>query len=160
MIFRSHVMKMMPKLKFPAAAAVFAVLVFFGGNFSELPAQPDSRAGLSRSTEQAIRLYHEGQDNEAMDRFMDILVKGTPSEKSLANSYISRITLRMNTGIPSQKDPGTDGGVLKEVESAKQVQVRQQPGFKDLAPSEEEAAAQEEPEAQKTRIADKINSKI
>src|SRR3989339_2110706 len=82
--------------------------------------------GLSRSTEQAIRLYHEGQDNEAMDRFMDILVKGTPSEKSLANSYISRITLRMNTGIPSQKDPGTDGGVLKEVESAKQVQVRQQ----------------------------------
>ena len=30
--------------------------------------------------EQAIRLYHEGQDTEAMDRFMQILVKGTPSE--------------------------------------------------------------------------------
>jgi len=152
---------MKKKLKLKIASAACAALVFVCGHFSAQGAQPDPKgSGLSRSTEQAIRLYHEGQDNEAMDRFMDILVKGTPSEKSLANSYISRITLRMNTGIPSQKDPGTDGGVLKEVESAKQVQVRQQPGFKDLAPSEEEAAAQEEPEAQKTRIADKINSKI
>ncbi|OGS29919.1 MAG: hypothetical protein A2218_12215 [Elusimicrobia bacterium RIFOXYA2_FULL_53_38] len=152
---------MKKNLKFGIAAAVCAALLSVCAHFPAQGAQPDPRgSGLSRSTEQAIRLYHEGQDNEAMDRFMDILVKGTPSEKSLANSYISRITLRMNTGVPSQKDQGADGGVLKEVEGDKQVQVRQQPGFKDLAPSEEEAAAQEEPEAQKTRIADKINARI
>jgi len=161
MIFRSHVMKMMPKLKFPAAAAVFAVLVFFGGNFSELPAQPDSRAGMSRSMEQAIRLYHEGQDNEAMDRFMDILVKGSPSEKSMANEYISRITLRMNTGIQTFRDQGTEGGVMKDVEGVRRVPVRSQAAAgEDLVPSEEEAAVREAPETRQARVAEKISERI
>jgi len=142
-------------------AAVCAALLFFSWQFPVLGASTDAPgSGLSRSMEQAIRLYHEGQDNEAMDRFMDILVKGTPSEKSLANSYISKITLRMNTGVPSQRDQADDGGVLKEVEGTKQVPVRQQLAAQDLAPSEEEAAAEATPEAQKTRIADKINEKI
>ncbi len=57
-----------------------------------------NRSGISRNMEQAIRLYEAGQDNAAMDRFMDILMKGTPSEKALANEYISKITLRMNAG--------------------------------------------------------------
>ena len=35
---------------------------------------------------------------------MDILIKGTPLEKSLANEYISKITLRMNSGVSY---PGT-----------------------------------------------------
>ena len=144
------------------AAGVTAALLFFCGLFYVQGAQPPETkgSGLSRSMEQAIRLYHEGQDNEAMDRFMDILVKGTPSEKSLANSYISRITLRMNTGVPTQQDQGADGEVLKEVEGTKQVPVRQQLIERNLAPSEEEAAAEAEPEAQKARISEKISDKI
>ncbi|PIS46797.1 MAG: hypothetical protein COT17_06745 [Elusimicrobia bacterium CG08_land_8_20_14_0_20_51_18] len=65
----------------------------------------------SREMEQAIRLYQEGKDNDAMDRFMDILVKGSPSEKSLANEYISKITLRMNTGVNTVEDKGADSSV-------------------------------------------------
>ena len=159
-MYRSHMTKIFTRAK--TAAAACAALLFFCGLFYVQGAQPPETrgSGLSRSMEQAIRLYHEGQDNEAMDRFMDILVKGTPSEKSLANSYISRITLRMNTGVQTQKDQGPDGGVLRDVEATKQVPVRRQPDTRDLAPSEEEAAAEAEPGAQKARISEKISEKI
>lgn len=65
----------------------------------------------SREMEQAIRLYQEGKDNDAMDRFMDIMVKGSPSEKALANDYISRITMRMNTGIDTTEDTSQNAPV-------------------------------------------------
>jgi len=154
-------MKMMSRLRFPAAAAVFTALMVFCGNFPASSGQPDSRAGMGRSMEQAIRLYHEGQDNEAMDRFMDILVKGTPSEKSMANDYISKITLRMNTGIQTFRDQGTEGGVMRDVEGARRAPVRSQTAEgEDLVPSEEEAAAREAPETRQARAAEKINERI
>ncbi|MBI4051777.1 MAG: OmpA family protein [Elusimicrobia bacterium] len=53
---------------------------------------------LSREMELAIRLYNRGKDEEAMDRFMNILVRGDPNEKALANDYLNRLTHRMNTG--------------------------------------------------------------
>ncbi|MBU2530369.1 MAG: hypothetical protein KKD35_04955 [Elusimicrobia bacterium] len=83
---------------FSVQVLVFSLLIFSG----DIRLNSQSRTsyeGLSRNMEQAIRLYHNGQDNEAMDRFMDIMIKGTPSEKSLANEYISKITLRMNSGV-------------------------------------------------------------
>ena len=46
----------------------------------------------SREMQQAITLYREGKNSDAMDRFMEILVNGTPEEKALANEYISKIT--------------------------------------------------------------------
>ena len=46
----------------------------------------------SREMQQAITLYREGKNPDAMDKFMDILVNGTPEEKALANEYISKIT--------------------------------------------------------------------
>ena len=155
-------MKKTSTFKFRAAAGVFAALLIFGGNFSRLNGQAGSAGGgLTRSMEQAIRLYHEGQDNEAMDRFMDILVKGTPSEKSLANDYISKITLRMNTGVPTLKDQGSDGGTMKEVAGTRQAAVqRQQASRQDLTPSEEEVAGQDDPQTQKSRTAEKISEKI
>ncbi|MEF3280165.1 MAG: hypothetical protein K6357_04280 [Elusimicrobiota bacterium] len=52
----------------------------------------------SREMQQAIRLYEEGKNTDAMDRFMDILVSGSPEEKSLANEYITKIT----NGVPPQ----------------------------------------------------------
>lgn len=144
------------------AAAACASLLFFCASFSVLGGQPPAAkgSGLSRSMEQAIRLYHEGQNNEAMDRFMDILVKGTPSEKSLANSYISKITLRMNTGVATQQDQDADEGALKEVEGPKEAPARPRQSRRDLAPSEEEAAAEAEPETEKARISEKISARI
>ncbi len=77
----------------------------------------------SREMEQAIRLYQEGKDNDAMDRFMDILIKGSPSEKSLANEYINKITMRMNTGIDSGGNDNPDSSV-REVPKEKDVKPK------------------------------------
>jgi outer membrane protein OmpA-like peptidoglycan-associated protein len=120
-----------------------------------------AKGGISRSMEQAIRLYHEGDDSEAMDRFMDILVKGTPSEKALANDYISKITLRMNTGVNTVKDRGADASTLSEVSTPVQKQAPRQGAARDEAYDEDEAGgAQDEAQAQKDRAADKINARI
>ena len=112
-------MKMNSTFNFRIAAAVCAALLFCGGNLPPLSGQTRSGGSeLTRSMEQAIRLYHEGQDNEAMDRFMDILAKGSPSEKSLANDYISKITLRMNTGVHTAKDSETEIGTMNPIMGA------------------------------------------
>ena len=65
-------------------------------------------AGLSRPMQIAVRFYEQGEDIQAMDRFMEILTKGDPSERSMANEYINLITHRMNTlggggGAPAPK---------------------------------------------------------
>jgi len=57
-----------------------------------------SRAGLSRAMSVAIRFYEQGEDVEAMDRFMEIMTKGDPAERSMANDYLNLISHRMNTG--------------------------------------------------------------
>jgi len=122
-----------------------------------------SKSGISRSMEQAIRLYHEGEDTEAMDRFMVILVKGTPSEKALANEYITKITLRMNTGVNTVKDRGAEPTTLTEVSQPKPAASRDTPlGIKASAADEEDAERgdRDDAEVQKERVSEKIASKI
>ncbi len=58
----------------------------------------------------AVHFYEQGEDIQAMDRFMEILTKGDPSERSMANEYINLITHRMNSvggggGNPAPKAP-------------------------------------------------------
>ncbi len=67
---------------------------------------------VSRSMRTAIQFYNKGDDTQAMDRFMEILTKGDPSERSMANEYINLITQRMNTsggygGSPAAPKSGT-----------------------------------------------------
>ncbi|MDD4004393.1 MAG: hypothetical protein PHW69_04225 [Elusimicrobiaceae bacterium] len=60
----------------------------------------DSRSGkpsMSRDMTQAVRLYRENRYNDAMDKFLDILVTGNPSEKAIANDYINRINQRFGS---------------------------------------------------------------
>ncbi|MHB0994759.1 MAG: OmpA family protein [Elusimicrobiales bacterium] len=137
------------------------LLAAFAGPLSTGLSAQAARSGISRSMEQAIRLYHEGEDTEAMDRFMDILVKGTPSEKALANEYITKITLRMNTGVNTIKDAGAEPTALTQVSPARPAVQTQALGMK--APSrqiqeieEQELGTQDE----KERVAEKVNSKI
>jgi outer membrane protein OmpA-like peptidoglycan-associated protein len=79
----------------------------------------------SRELNNAIRLYEEGKDNEAMDRFMDIVIKGKPSEKNLANEYINKITLRMN-GAYTDEESLTQSEVKNaEAENAKKDSSKQ-----------------------------------
>lgn len=132
-----------------------------------LSAQSDQtqRSGVSRSMDQAIRLYHDGEDTEAMDRFMDILVKGTPSEKSLANEYISKITLRMNTGVNTLKDKGAEPTTLNEVSTTRENQApreetRQQAKPEPVDEDNADGDQRDDVQAQKERVNDKISSKI
>lgn len=152
------------KLTLPGLMLMLA-LAYAGPLSAPLSAQP-ARSGISRSMEQAIRLYHEGQDSEAMDRFMDILVKGTPAEKALANEYISKITLRMNTGVNTVKGGSAEPETLTEVSGPK-TDPDERPKAK-AAPREEEAVDEEtsdqdrldDAQAQKDRVSGKISAKI
>ncbi|NNN05863.1 MAG: hypothetical protein HKL90_08185 [Elusimicrobia bacterium] len=45
----------------------------------------------------AIHLYEVGDDMESMNRFMDILTHGDPSERPMANQYLNLITKRMSS---------------------------------------------------------------
>ncbi len=151
------------KMKANIAVAGLAFALAFGG-VAPAAAQAARKSAISRSMEQAIRLYHEGQDSEAMDRFMDILVKGSPSEKALANEYISKITLRMNTGVNTVKDSGAETSALNEVEESGPARpaARTTKASVDYDAGEEpgEEAPEDEAAGQQSRVADKISSKI
>jgi len=68
-------------------------------------------AALSRPMKIAVRFYEQGEDIQAMDRFMEILTKGDPSERSMANEYINLITHRMNSGGGGAGSPAPRAGV-------------------------------------------------
>jgi len=150
-------------LVLPATLALFLAAA---GPFAPALSAQAAKAGVSRSMEQAIRLYHEGEDTEAMDRFMDILVKGSPSEKALANEYITKITLRMNTGVNTVKDRGAEPTTLTEVSQPRTAPSGRQEAplgvrLKETQDAEEaELEARDDAEAQRERVNDKITAKI
>jgi outer membrane protein OmpA-like peptidoglycan-associated protein len=150
-------------LKF-ALPGMLALLFAASGPISPDLSAQTSRSGVSRSMEQAIRLYHEGESTEAMDRFMDILVKGSPSEKALANEYITKITLRMNTGVNTVKDRGAEPTTLTEVSQPGTTGIKRDTplGIQTRQLDEEEAdsARREDDAAQRERVAANISSKI
>lgn len=90
-------------------AIIVAVLLSLGSPL--VRAQSDDESGgadLSRPMKIAVHFYEQGEDIQAMDRFMEILTKGDPAERSMANEYINLITHRMNTvggggGAPAPK---------------------------------------------------------
>ena len=87
-------------------ATVLAVLPWAHGQDGD-----DAQAGLSQSMRTAIQFYEQGDDAQAMDGFMEILTKGDPTERSMANEYINLITHRMNSaggagGDPAAPKPG------------------------------------------------------
>lgn len=94
----------------------------------------DSRAGLSRPMRTAVHFYEQGDDMQAMDRFMEILTKGDPSERSMANEYINLITHRMNTGGGAGGAPqpkvGVGGVVAAEPSGAAPVGAPAAPAAK------------------------------
>lgn len=156
-------MKKRIAVRFALPLLLLAAFAAAGALSTGLYAQA-AKSGVSRSMEQAIRLYHEGEDTEAMDRFMDILVKGTPSEKALANEYINKITMRMNTGVNTAKDTGAEPATLNEVSDAKETPaVRRSAQRVQAAQADDEEAERDQRDdaaAQKDRVNEKISSKI
>jgi outer membrane protein OmpA-like peptidoglycan-associated protein len=101
-----------PSLKrFIIVAALLAVVV------PRVRAQDDgsAQAGLSREMRIAIRFYERGEDVQAMDRFMEILTQGEPSERAMANEYINLITRRMNIGGGVGGNPAPPAGDVTAV---------------------------------------------
>ncbi len=97
----------MPLKKIALIAAVFSGLVA-----PLVLAQDDeSGGGLSRQMRLAVHFYEQGEDIQAMDRFMEILTKGDPSERSMANEYLNLITHRMNTSGGKGGSPEPKAGV-------------------------------------------------
>jgi len=153
-------------VKITLPAALFAALLAGAWLLPPGVSAQSSQSAISRSMEQAIRLYHDGQDNDAMDRFMDILVQGTPSEKALANEYITKITLRMNTGVNTVKDRGAEPTTLTEVSQPKPATqagaARPQPAARaeEQDAEDTERSQRDDDQTQKDRVNDKISSKI
>lgn len=160
------------KTRIPMICAAFAAALFFFAAGRTLVSGQQVPQGVSRPMEQAIRLYHQGQDNEAMDRFMDILMKGTPSEKALANEYINKITLRMNTrGAVSVDEQGPQDSALNTVKPVRVSQpaapsvvdeprASQASSADSAAPSASRSLPPEDAESRRAMIAEKINEKI
>src|SRR5579859_5853293 len=67
--------------------------------------EEDAHSGASRAMRAAIRFYEAGDDLQAMDRFMEILTKGDPAERPMANDYLNLITQRMNTSGGAAGNP-------------------------------------------------------
>ncbi|KAF0126593.1 MAG: hypothetical protein FD189_913 [Elusimicrobia bacterium] len=160
------------KSRIPMGCAAFAVAFAFFSAAGTVVSGQQIPQGVSRPMEQAIRLFHQGQDNEALDRFMDILMKGTPSEKALANEYINRITLRLNTrGSVSLDDKGPQDSALNTVKPVRVSRpaapsVVDEPGAGSTssaslpATSASRALPPEDAEDRRALIAEKINEKI
>ena len=74
---------------------------------------PSDNSGYGKQMRMAIHLYEDGRDLEAMDRFMDILVNGDPSERPIANEYLNRITQRMSLTGEMRGRPAPQAAVIE-----------------------------------------------
>jgi len=74
---------------------------------------------MNRSLQQGIRLYHENRFTDAMDRLTDVLINGSPSEKSIANEYMNKINLKMSAS-DNEENPLTE----EEVNSNRPLGVK------------------------------------
>ena len=92
--------------------ALWALLLPLGGGAPVVAQETEEEqlSGLSREMRLGVRYYEKGEDLQAMDRFMEVLTKGDPGERAMANDYINRITRRMNTG----REPGETPPKAKE----------------------------------------------
>lgn len=89
---------------------VAALACVFAGP-SRAQEEESGTSGLSRPMRTAVLFYEKGEDIQAMDRFMEILTKGDPSERSMANEYINLITHRMNAQGGKNGTPTAQPGV-------------------------------------------------
>lgn len=94
------------------AVLIFCLAGLSGGLFA-------AEQAMSRSLQHGIRLYHENRFTDAMDRFTDVLINGTPSEKSIANEYMNKINLKMSAA-DTDDNPVTE----EEVNTDRPVGVR------------------------------------
>lgn len=84
-----------------------------------------TRYGISKQMRMAIEMYEKGDDLDAMDRFMEILVKGDPAERPMANQYLNLITQRMAIGSKIDGRPPSGPAVIEQVGPRRPVVVEE-----------------------------------
>jgi outer membrane protein OmpA-like peptidoglycan-associated protein len=107
----------MPSYKTFIVVAAFFLLPWAHGQ------DDDSHSSVSRPMRTAIHFYEQGDDVQAMDRFMEILTKGDPSERSMANEYINLITHRMNNGAGTDNNAASPKGAAAVEPAAPAAEV-------------------------------------
>lgn len=138
-----------------AAAFVFVLPRAYGQD------DDDARSGLSRPMRTAIHFYEQGDDLAAMDRFMEILTKGDPTERSMANEYINLITHRMNTGGGGNGSPAAPppkGAVATEEADTTPAVGEKLPKKKKTGDIDEEEAARKAPSRSERARGDEMSS--
>ncbi len=120
--------------------------------------EEDGGAGLSRPMRNAVRLYEQGEDIQAMDRFMEILTKGEPSERSMANEYINLITHRMNSGggggeAPAPKTRATVAAP-ETISAGEAARSGRAPGFDSIDADSARLATRKKPAPARARADD------
>lgn len=108
---------------------LLVVAALLGAPASSILAQEDEggTSGLSRPMQNAIRFYESGDDMQAMDRFMEILTKGDPAERSMANEYLNLITHRMNAGGGKAGNPSAVRGDVAAEAAAEKTMAMNAP---------------------------------
>ena len=149
-----------------AAVAVFAAAA--GGQDVE---EGSPASGQSRQLQTAIMFYDRGDDMQAMDRFLEILSKGAPSERVTANEYLNLITHRMNpmakevqkpaaaTAEPGHPEAPSDSGAARD-ESAGAAAGETSRAMPGGTPVPAQRRASDLPLAGKDLIRKEINVKL
>lgn len=109
----------------PIKMLLISIFLISGLFFGPRPirAQGDPSARMSQKMQRGIELFNQGKHEQAMDYFMDVLVQGHASEKSLANEYLNRITSRIGVGeeVAQPYTPQGIAPIQKPVDSAPQL---------------------------------------
>lgn len=83
---------------------------------------------LSKQMRLAIDLFERGDDLEAMDRFMEVLTRGSPNERPMANDYINLISQRMAIGtrLPEQTVTRPGATTIEREDATPRTQRREE----------------------------------
>jgi outer membrane protein OmpA-like peptidoglycan-associated protein len=106
-----------PHGMWPQVRGLRALAVVLCLSVGTLSAQPmKDVTGLTKQMNMAIKNYEKGDDLEAMDLFMEILVKGDPVERPMANEYLNLLTQRMALGAKFDAKLPPRATVIEEVQ--------------------------------------------
>lgn len=131
----------MPANKLLLAALLAGAAVFP----ASAAAEEEELEGLSRGMRQGIHFYEQREDGLAMERFMEVLTRGEPSERALANEYLNLITQRMNSGGKSPEAPAASVAKPRLVVPSEPAPPRSRSSKKQIPePPREEAPKKEE----------------
>lgn len=125
-----------------------------------IPSIAFMETNYSRELQQAIRLYQEGKNPDAMDKFMDIMMSGTPEEKAVAREYLNKITAGIRYTSSDNKTSQNNKVEIVTVESVSPSKEGKESVQKEENKSLKETEKQSSGEINTETLKDMIAKKI